>query len=133
MSWLSVCHLAAVRPWRRLAVRASLLLAGFLLPVLGYLGWFQATRGQFDFVSYNGEFMYGRIAQFIDCTGVPMPAYERHLCPRQPPAQRNPDFYMWAPQSPQVTLKAPPGRQQRLKRGAAHPRWAVCVGTLPNG
>ena len=62
-----------------------------------------------NFVSYNGEFMYGRIAQFIDCTGVPMPAYERHLCPSQPPAQRNPDFYMWAPQSPQVTLKAPPG------------------------
>ena len=105
----AVYLVAAVRPWRRLAVRASLLLAGFLLPVLGYLGWFQATRGQFDFVSYNGEFMYGRIAQFIDCTGVPMPAYERHLCPSQLPAQRNPDFYMWAPQSPQVTLKAPPG------------------------
>ena len=101
--------LVAVRPWRRFAVRASLLLAGFLLPVLGYMGWFQATRGQFDFVSYNGEFMYGRIAQFADCTGVPMPAYERHLCPQQPPAQRNPDFYMWSPQSPQVTLKAPPG------------------------
>ena len=105
----AVYLVVAVRPWRRLAVRASLLLAGFLLPVLGYLGWFQATRGQFDFVSYNGEFMYGRIAQFIDCTGVPMPAYERHLCPSQRPAQRNPDFYMWAPQSPQVTLKAPAG------------------------
>ena len=100
---------AAVRPWRRLGARALLLIAGFLLPVVGYLGWFQVTRGQFDFVSYNGEFMYGRIAQFIDCTGVPMPAYERHLCPQQPTAQRNPDFYMWAPQSPQVTLKAPPG------------------------
>jgi len=100
---------AAVRPWRRVAVRVSLLIAGFLLPVAGYLGWFQVVRGQFDFVSYNGEFMYGRIAQFIDCAGVSMPAYERHLCPQQSPAQRNPDFYMWAPQSPQVTLKAPPG------------------------
>ena len=87
----------------------ALLIAGFLLPVVAYLGWFQVTRGQSDFVSYNGEFMYGRIAQFSDCTGVPMPAYERHLCPTQPPAQRNPDFYMWSPQSPQVTLKAPPG------------------------
>ena len=67
----------AVRPWRRLAVRASLLLAGFLLPILGYVGSFQATRGQFDFVSYNGEFIYGRIAQFADCASVPMPAYER--------------------------------------------------------
>ena len=44
----AVYLVAAVRPWRRLAVRASLLLAGFLLPVLGYLGWFQATRGQFE-------------------------------------------------------------------------------------
>ena len=44
-----------------------------------------------------------------DCTGVSLPWYERPLCPRQPPAQRNVDFYMWAPQSPQVTLKAPPG------------------------
>jgi hypothetical protein len=105
----AVYLVAAVRPWRRLAVRASLLIAGFLLPVLGYLGWYQVSRGQFDFVSYNGEFMYGRMAQFIDCAGVSMPAYERPLCPRQPPAQRNPDFYMWAPQSPQVTLKAPPG------------------------
>ncbi len=106
----AVAYLAvAVRPWRRFAMRASLLLAAFLLPVLGYLGWFQVTRGQFDFVSYNGEFMYGRIAQFADCTGVSMPAYERPLCPSQPPSQRDLDFYMWAPQSPQVTLKAPPG------------------------
>src|SRR5271165_3609337 len=35
----AVYLVAAIRPWRRLAVRASLLLAGFLLPVLGYLGW----------------------------------------------------------------------------------------------
>ena len=50
-------------------------------PVVAYLGWFQVTRGQADFVSHNGEFMYGRIAQFIDCTGVPMPAYERTPVP----------------------------------------------------
>jgi Dolichyl-phosphate-mannose-protein mannosyltransferase len=100
---------AAVRSWRRLAVRGGLLLAAFLLPVLGYLGWYQAARGQFTFVSYNSEFMYGRIAQFADCTGVSMPAYERALCPAQPPSQRWPDFYMWDPRSPQVTIQPPPG------------------------
>jgi len=105
----AVYLVATVRPWRQLAIRAVLLLAGFLLPVLGYLGWFQVARGQFTFVSYNTEFMYGRIAQFADCTGVPMPAYERPLCPQQPPAERNPNFYMWAPQSPQVTIQPPPG------------------------
>jgi hypothetical protein len=103
-------YLAAVtRPRRRLATQAALLLAGVLLPVLGYLGWYQVSYGRFDFTSYDSQFMYGRIAQFADCTGVPLPWYERPLCPRQPPVQRDPDFYMWSPQSPQVTLKVPPG------------------------
>src|SRR5262249_34468390 len=62
-----------------------------------------------DFVDYDSQFMYGRIVQFADCTGVSLPRYEQPLCPRQPPAQRNLDFYMWAPQSPQVILKVPPG------------------------
>jgi hypothetical protein len=106
----AVLYLAAVvRPRRQLAARAALMLAGFLLPVLGYLGWHQVSYGRFDFVDYDSQFMYGRIAQFIDCTGMPLPWYERPLCPRQPPAQRNVDFYMWNPQSPQVTLQAPPG------------------------
>ena len=100
---------AVVRPRRRLAARAALLLVGFLLPVLGYLGWHQVSYGRFDFVDYDSQFIYGRIAQFVDCTGVSLPRYEQSLCPRQPPAQRNVDFYMWDPRSPQVTLKAPPG------------------------
>jgi hypothetical protein len=100
--------MVVIRPGRRLAILA-LLLAGLLPPVLGYLGWYQVWYGRFDFVSYNSQFMYGRIAQFADCTGVALPWYERALCPQQPPAQRDPDFYMWAPQSPQVTLKVPPG------------------------
>ena len=106
----AVLYLAAVvRPRRRLANRSALLLAGFLLPVLGYLGWHQASYGRFDFVDFDSQFMYGRIAQFADCAGLPLPASERPLCPRQPPAQRDPDFYMWDPRSPQVTLQAPPG------------------------
>jgi hypothetical protein len=98
-----------IRPWRRLAGRAALMLAGCVLPVLGYLIWFNSWFGTFNFVTYNSEFMYGRIAQFADCTGLSLPSYEQHLCPRQPPAQRNPDFYMWAKQSPQVTLKPTDG------------------------
>jgi Dolichyl-phosphate-mannose-protein mannosyltransferase len=98
-----------IRPWRRLAVRAALMLAGCVLPVLGYLIWFQMWFNTFNFVTYNSEFMYGRIAQFAECTGMPLPSYERHLCPQQPPAQRDPNFYMWSPQSPQVTLKPTDG------------------------
>jgi hypothetical protein len=98
----------AVRPGRRFAA-AALLLAGFLPPVLGYLGWHAVWYGRFDFVDYDSQFMYGRIAQFADCAGLSLPGYERPLCPRQPPAQRDPNFYMWNPRSPQVTLQAPPG------------------------
>lgn len=106
----ALLYLAVViRPWRRLAVRAALLLAGFLIPVLGYLGWHQASYGRFGFVDHGSQFMYGRIAQFAECTGAPLPGPERPLCPRPPPAQRNLDFYMWSPRSPQATLTVPPG------------------------
>ena len=106
----ALLYLAVViRPWRRLAGRAALLLAGCLIPVLAYVGWFNTWFGTFNFVTYSNQFLYGRIAQFADCSGVPLPSYEQHLCPRQPPAQRNPDFYMWAKQSPQVTLKPTDG------------------------
>jgi hypothetical protein len=98
-----------IRPWRRLAVQAALMLAGCVLPLLGYLIWFQMWFNTFNFVTYNSEFMYGRIAPFAECTGLSLPSYERHLCPQQPPAQRDPNFYMWSPQSPQVTLKPTDG------------------------
>ncbi|HEX2819332.1 MAG TPA: hypothetical protein VHO07_04070 [Streptosporangiaceae bacterium] len=96
---------ATFRPSRRLAARALLLLfAGFAPPVLAYLGWFQASYDTFNFVTYNSQFMYGRIAQFAECSGMSLPSYERHLCIQQPPAQRDPNFYMWDKLSPQVTL-----------------------------
>jgi hypothetical protein len=91
---------------RRLAA-VALLCAGFLPPVLGYLGWHQVWYGRFDFVDYDSQFMYGRIAQFAECKGMSLPGYERPLCPQQPPAQRDPNFYMWNPHSPQVTLNVP--------------------------
>ncbi len=93
------------RPSRRLAARAVLLLfVGFAPPVLAYLGWFQASYNTFNFVTYNAQFMYGRIAQFAECSGLSLPSYEQHLCIQQPPAQRDPNFYMWNKDSPQVTL-----------------------------
>jgi hypothetical protein len=98
-----------IRPWRRLAIRTGIMLAACVLPLLAYLLWFQSWFGTFNFVTYNSEFMYGRIAQFAECTGLPLPSYEKHLCPQQPPAQRDPNFYMWDPRSPQVTLKPTDG------------------------
>lgn len=100
---------AVIRPRRRCVNRAGLLFLGCAIPVIGYLAWFQVWFGTFNFVTYSNQFMYGRIVQFADCTGLSLPPYERQLCPTQPPAQRDLDWYMWAPQSPQVLLQPTAG------------------------
>jgi hypothetical protein len=101
--------LVAVRPWRRLLTRLAVLTGCFLIPVVGYLGWFDASHGQWNFTTFSGAFLYGRVVDFADCQGLSLPAYEKPLCPAQPPAQRNADFYTWNPQSPQWTFRPPAG------------------------
>ena len=96
-----------VRPWRRLAAGGGILAGSFLLLVAGYAGWFAAAHGQWGLTGYNGTFLYGRVVQFADCSGLRLPAYERPLCPAQPPAQRNYDFYMWSARSPQWQFRPP--------------------------
>jgi hypothetical protein len=98
-----------VRPWRRLAVRGGLLAGCFLLPVLGYAGWYASGHETFGLTGYNGTFLYGRVVDFADCTGLRLPAYERQLCPTQPPSQRNQDQLTWSPKSPAWQFQPPPG------------------------
>jgi hypothetical protein len=101
--------LVAVRPWRRLLTRLAALTGCFLIPVAGYLGWFDASHGQWNFTTFSGAFLYGRVADFASCQGLNLPAYEQPLCPTQPLAQRNADFYTWNPASPQWTFHPPAG------------------------
>jgi hypothetical protein len=91
------------RPWRRLGALAGC----FLIPVGAYLGWFGASHGEPGFTTFSGAFLYGRVADFASCQGLNLPSYERPLCPAQPPAQRNADFYTWDPRSPQWTFRPP--------------------------
>jgi 4-amino-4-deoxy-L-arabinose transferase-like glycosyltransferase len=93
------------RPWRRLGALAGC----FLIPVGAYLGWFGATHPEPGFTTFSGAFLYGRVADFASCQGLRLPSYERPLCPAQPPAQRNADFYTWDPRSPQWTFRPPAG------------------------
>jgi Dolichyl-phosphate-mannose-protein mannosyltransferase len=101
--------LAFVRPGRRLAKRLAALIGCFLIPVVGYLGWFDASHGEWSFTSFSGAFLYGRVADFASCAGLNLPSYEKPLCPAQPSAMRNADFYTWDPQSPQWTFHPPAG------------------------
>ena len=93
------------RPWRRLGALAGC----FLIPVGAYLGWFGATHPEPGFTTFSGAFLYGRVADFASCQGLSLPGYERPLCPAQPPAQRDADFYTWDPRSPQWTFRPPAG------------------------
>jgi hypothetical protein len=96
---------------RRL-IRLAALTGCFLVPVAGYLGWFDAAHGQVNFTTFDGAFLYGRVADFADCRGLDLPAYERPLCPAEPPAQRIADFYTWNPESPQWTFTPPAGQSR---------------------
>ncbi|MGD0064534.1 MAG: glycosyltransferase family 39 protein [Streptosporangiaceae bacterium] len=104
--------LVAVRPRRRMLARLGALAGCFLIPVAGYLGWFDASHGQWNFTTFSGAFLYGRVADFASCSGLNLPGYEKPLCPTQPPALRNADFYTWDPQSPQWTFTPPAGRSR---------------------
>ena len=101
--------LVAVRPRRRLLTRLAALTGCFLIPVIGYLGWFDASHGEWNFTTFSGAFLYGRVADFASCQGLNLPAYEKPLCPTQPAALRSADFYGWNPQSPQWTFHPPAG------------------------
>ncbi len=104
--------LVAVRPRRRLLTRLGALTGCFLIPVTGYLGWFEASHHELGFTTFSGAFLYGRVADFASCAGLTVPAYEQPLCPAPPPAERNADFYTWNPQSPQWAFRPPPGRSR---------------------
>jgi hypothetical protein len=95
----------SLRSWRRMGALAGC----FLIPVGAYLGWFGATHPEPGFTTFSGAFLYGRVADFASCRGLNLPSYERPLCPAQPPAQRNADFYTWDPRSPQWTFRPPTG------------------------
>ena len=97
----------------RLSVRTlAALVTCFAIPVAGYLGWFYASHGKWNFTTFGGAFAYGRVADFADCTGLTLPAYEKPLCPAQPPAERVADFYTWNPASPLWTFAPPPGKSR---------------------
>jgi hypothetical protein len=101
--------LVAVRPRRQLLTRLGALIGCFMIPVAGYLGWFDASHGQWSFTTFSGAFLYDRVVDFASCEGLNLPGYEKALCPTQPPAERNADFYTWDPQSPQWTFHPPAG------------------------
>ena len=54
---------------RRL-IRLAALAGCFLVPVVGYLGWFAAAHGQVNFTTFDGAFLYGRVRRLRRLPGA---------------------------------------------------------------
>jgi hypothetical protein len=78
--------------WTRIA-----LIGVALIPYVVYAAAFHAQHKHFAIVESGPRFLYARIAPLAHCANLPMPAYERPLCPSQPVGQRpDSDYYMWS-------------------------------------
>jgi hypothetical protein len=86
--------------WRR----AGAALAAGALPVVAYMGWFDAVHGQFNLSNSNGLFLWSRTMSFANCSIIKPPADLRALCPEQQPGplaqpdpnlRRLPKRYLW--------------------------------------
>jgi hypothetical protein len=79
-------------------VRTLVLAAAFALPLVGYATWYSTTpQGSFALTDHDGYFLYGRVADFASCAGMPLGRAERRgLCDPRPPSERpNPNYYVW--------------------------------------
>lgn len=86
--------------WRR----AALALAAGVLPVVAYLGWFDAAHGSFNMTNSNGLFLWTRTMSFANCAVIKPPPDLRALCPEVQPKGLNiadpvkrppPRDYLW--------------------------------------
>ncbi|HEX5619100.1 MAG TPA: hypothetical protein VFX51_11805 [Solirubrobacteraceae bacterium] len=102
---------AGALPSRRVAV--AVLVAAFTLPLAGYAAWFQAEHGQYALLGPTGRFLYGRVAAFVECDKLAVPADERPLCPDQPVGERpSSQDFTWSETSP--IYRVPEGDREQL-------------------
>jgi hypothetical protein len=101
---------AGARPSRSVGVAA--LVAAFALPLAGYAAWYQAEHGQYALLGPTGRFLYARVAAFVQCDEIAVPADERALCPDQPVGERpSSQDFAWSESSPLARVPAPEREQ----------------------
>jgi hypothetical protein len=103
--------LAAGRPSRATALRASVSVAATLAIVGGYVGWRHSETGLSGLTTNANWNLYGRVAPFADCSRFKPPAGTEGLCDPVPPDQRrgrNSEWYIYRPESPAQKLLGPP-------------------------
>jgi hypothetical protein len=77
----------------------------WLIPVVGYAGWYDSQHGRFGLTSSSGTFLYSRVQSFAECSKMNPPANLRVLCDSRPPSQRpGAQEYLWSNQTPLAKL-----------------------------
>ena len=88
-----------VRTLRWTAVVAFV--GGVAAVLLPYAFWFGSVHGSVGLTAYTGHFLYGRVATFVQCEELDVPARLQPLCPTDPPEERRPgDQFVWFADSP---------------------------------
>ena len=82
----------------------------FLVPVVGYMGFYKSQADHWGLTTSDAHALYGRAAQIADCNQLTYPSYEELLCPKVPLSQRvGVDYY--AHTYPSAELVTPPPGQ----------------------
>ena len=88
-----------VRTLRWTAVVAFV--GGVAAVLVPYAVWFGSVHGSVALTDYTGHFLYGRVATFVQCEELDVPARLQPLCPTDPPEERRPgDQFVWFADSP---------------------------------
>jgi hypothetical protein len=95
---------------RQRVLAATAFALAFALPVISYMSYFEGWHGDWSMTSVGGRMIYGRVAVFVDCEGIDIPADQQDLCPLEPLGQRlKIDNYVWNGESPLNSHTPPPG------------------------
>ncbi|MBO0820503.1 MAG: hypothetical protein J2P26_06590, partial [Nocardiopsaceae bacterium] len=89
-----------IRGWAWKTVRgwamAGLMCVGILIPLGGYMAWFDSEHGAFDTTLAQGFFVWGRVSSFADCAVIKPAGEMTRVCPTQPIKDRSaPGNYIW--------------------------------------
>jgi hypothetical protein len=105
--------------WRMLAATAA---AG-ALPLVGYLGWFDASQHQLAFSDSDGIYLWSRTMTFANCAIIKPTAAEVALCAAEPVSKRPAaSSFIWKPNSP---LNRVPGPTFSASKNALAMRFAL--------
>jgi hypothetical protein len=114
--------LVSVRGWRRSLITSGVLLAAFLVPVLGYCTFSYARTGHFWLA--HRQPVTGRLAAAADCPTLKLPAAVRPLCPTPAEQARGSDWLEHKKQSPLFKTPVKPGTRglliSKLNSAVAH-------------